>query len=513
MENFISVIIFVVWIVIWAFGQAQKANKDVPQGAFDPTSMGPNTQAVRAPEPAYLQSGVQHVRSQIEVVLDDVHRAGPVARPLETTTERLQEVLEQVRQGVDQYAATWPSSSLAQRLHTGIQLERSLQALDQRLQVAQTLVRARTDREASQRMGDGDSVAAAFLHPFSAFARAEGIAFPDQDPIAAPAAPQHESVIIGMLPGNPVVFVPANFDEDIFRWPAVPHEIAHVIWHETPGLAAEVRDVLRLRYAESLATQRGATVDGVLSKVFSAWAPELFADWLTVMQCGPAALRGFSHSFGSLASPHPTVGVRSNNTYDEHPPVHVRMLLANALLYRMGFDRESLEIIEAWTEAHGSPSLMYVPIEGGNYVSVPLSEVFRRGTELTQRFYDQQWAAISSRSFSSIHDFAMTPGAWARTKRRMSDLLNAAHFHDDPRTVVCAAIEARHQNPSKASSILRATRRAIIGRGEGLRSRRDASWANTSKKLRNITKAEFRDALVWSEVLERKGAPRHGANS
>jgi len=404
-----------------------------------------------------------------------------------------QRLAQTVAQGV-------PISAFAGPVH---QLLASIDRTWSRLQTLHTLIEARRDPIVGDRLADGDAVGRAFWEPFAMLASSEGLRVPTVEPISAPRGVLPESVLIGALPGHPVVFVPQDFDAEIYRWTAVPHELAHVLYRSVPGLANEMRQRLRVGQQRGILLNRRLQMHEVTQRLNSAWFEEWFCDWLTVLMCGAAGVRGLIEIFADqseamLTSAH----LEADGHYGPHPPPTLRVMVACALLYRMGQDRESIALLKEWQARTGAHAMATIPTAHGA-VRVPIRALFDTALHLANAWYETRWAALAGRTFSDIHGLEMTPGLWARVQDRIADQRNGVEFVDDPRVVVCSAMMARAESPGLARTILQSTRRAIVGvgaslgehRASGRRRRRRASGAPTSRRRL------FGEALVWTEVL------------
>lgn len=352
-------------------------------------------------------------------------------------------------------------------------------------------------------LDDADAVARAFISPFGEFARTHNIDFPQQEPICVPARGHSESVGLDRLPNHPVLSIPENFNDDIFRWMAVPHELAHVVWRRTPGLADEIRNRLGLHRPTSLLGERDL-VSELPARLVSAWLPELFADWVAVIAAGPASIHGFDHVFRQPGNPDgvATVWVTRQGYYDEHPPAHIRLLSACSLLRRMGFIIEADQLEAQWRSAHPIETIQ-VPIVNRRQVPFRANDLSAYVSAFAELLYDSQFESLAGRSFVSIPGFEMSPGLWARVHHDATKLAAGNGFHDNARLVVCGAIEARWHRPEFADEIREATKAAIIGVHAPLSDRHARRRIRVHAHGR-FRRADFRDALVLQNITRRR---------
>jgi len=340
------------------------------------------------------------------------------------------------------------------------------------------------------------------LQPFQDFARTHDMAFPLQRIVAAPADPGGEAIWMGLLPGeNPVIFVPADFKADLFRTASVPHEIGHLLWHRVEGLADELHQLASLALPE----------DGhAAPQLLRAWLPELFADMMAAQLVGPAALHGFVGSFAPQPGTHHfrRIHTDAEGYLDEHPPAHVRVLLAAHLLHTMGFDQEVKPIVAHWQQLTGDPDHLLLYGRGGEARGVALEPVLDLGRQFIELIYNTQWRSVAGFRFADLPGFDMSPGHWARVQRYAEQLADGKPFNGEPRTVLAAAIEARARHPTQAARIAQGLRTAVLGTDANERHVADANYqrkkpSRAPRSRRSLT-AELREGIVFREVF---GAP------
>ena len=386
-----------------------------------------------------------------------------------------------------------------------------------RLAVVQTAVidalcQLREDREEALRLADAEAIAASMLRPVQQFAAAHQLGLAEQHPLAVRADPGREAIWLGLLPeGHPVLFVPADFERDLYRCASIPHELGHLLWRDAPGLAEEAADVFGYQHHVGLIAVRQGQVVGTLDQLFTAWLPELWADAIAVLLLGPAALRGLAHSFASPEHPQQVlVAGAQGRAYDEHPPAHLRVHLAGHLCWLMGFDQEAKLLLAEWDRAHGNPEQAPVAVEGGAYIRVDWTLLIESGKEALGKWHDAQFSSLAGLRLGDVPGMEMSPGLWARAQRRAEDLANGVPFNDDGRIVLAAAIEAFAQNPALADTIAQGLRRAVLGRDMDEARVADAAYTGPKRK-RSPFAQEVRDALVLREILDSPGglARRH----
>lgn len=475
--------------------------------------------AAAQPRAVSLSAAPEQMDAAVEACAERIQDERWAYRSMDRTGAALEEALgETVDEPFEDVASRWRS---AYRLHkSGQQVANMashvqvtgqwLNELARRMDVLRMLAVARTERVESSVIDDADAIAASFTESFADFASAQSIGFPTQHPICVPKATGAEGWH-GALPGHPIIHVPPNFGDEIFRWMSVPHELAHVIWEATPGLQQEIRTVLGLE-GDWVVDPRHDGMDILPYRLASAWLPEMFADWMTTLQAGPAAVHGMLHVFARPGAPQSVVTVQTDSTgrrYDPHPPAHLRVLGACLVLHRMGFDVEAEQARKQWLRMHGELESVVVPLSGQR-VAIPAMALAEFMSRFGVALYETQLESLAGYTFQDVPGFEMSPGLWRRARNEAPQLVAGTSFHDEARIVLAAAIEARHRNPEAGAVIMEAVREAIVGLNAPLSDRR----VRAKKKRRaatetgKITRSVLRDAIILQDIV-RRPADRH----
>ena len=501
-----------IWL-LWSVSKGRKAQKNLAATGGERKPAAPSPNAISVGTTAKPTALIEEVDGLLEVLRERTIVLRGEMRGLGRAGGALEDAIrDSVEEPLDRVTQTWhvvrqklKAEAVVPNLAAHVQSTSQWAAvLRGRIGVIAKLAQERSSRSMGQVLDDADAVAKAFIAPFGEFARAQGIDFPRQDPISVPADESAEQVWLDLIPNHPVLMVPRNFCSDIFRWMAVPHEIAHVIWHRTPGLQEEVRARLGLHDSSLLHGPR-EPVQALPRKLVASWLLELFADWIAVMLAGPAAVHGLGHVFDQRADPQKAavIWVTRDGRYDEHPPAHLRMLSACTLLRRIGFIVQADRLEADWRAAHPIERLS-VPIAGNKRVPFIADDIASYISAYAVAFYEAQFDSLTGRSFSSISGFEMSFGLWARVTKDASKLASGTGFHDDARLVICGAIEARSHEPGRAKEIQIATRDAIIGAHAPLRDRRVTTRLKAKTSRGKFRRADFRDAIVLQEVVPRR---------
>lgn len=379
-----------------------------------------------------------------------------------------------------------------------------LQWVEQALVVLEHQARWRADPTLRGVLADADAIAQAFLAPLLAFLDVHGVPFKGGAPISAPGS-NLESVWFDLLPRHPVVLVPDDFDQDLLRWPAVAHEVAHIMFRDVPGLARELYAMVPGAQWAGPARLQGRAVTFDLEGAFGGWLEEIFADAICMMLLGPSALRGMIAMFQEPQAPTDVLvaHLRPDGRLDEHPPRHLRVLLAAWFLERIGYLIEPDALRERWERDHGRPDVLLLPTVERTLVPVPLVRFRVFGQQLLERIYMSSYDALAGYPLSAITGLEMSPGLWARARKESRKLLEGVPFMDDPRVVIAAAIEAVHQHPGAHTRIASGVGRAIAGIGTREWTVRDVHYDPLRRGGRRLGAADLRDAVVLGALFKR----------
>ncbi len=400
----------------------------------------------------------------------------------------------------------------------------ALARADQRLVVLAELISMRVHPEQGPFLADADAIAAALLRPLQEFSADHGIGFPALEVVTAPAHRDAQSVWTGLLPaGHPLVLVPEDMADDLLHWAGLAHEVGHIVHDQTPGMAAEVAEKLGLTAPPRLLVRTDTGIQGSLRQPLSAWRDELFADLMTALFLGPAALYGFLHVFAQPDEPEAvlTIGVRGDR-YAPHPPAHLRVRLMVGVLEHLGFTGPVRGALQRWDTLHGfderpnaelAPLALRLPVAGAGLVSVPVERVEGVLLPALIGLLDAQLHCLKGHALTGLPGLEMSPPLWRRVEGRAADLLAGRAFRAAGDVALAAALLARHQRPQDVSRIEAGVRQAVLGKDTALtdkaeRQLRDAAPAAAAGGPRR----ELLDALILQQVLSRRPglAPRRG---
>ena len=360
-------------------------------------------------------------------------------------------------------------------------------------------------------MGDADAFAAALVEPLRAFARGHGLPLPPNAPICIPTEPGTEAVARGLFAEHPVIFVPQDFGEHIFRWPAVAHEIGHVIWHSEPTLRRAMGNIMPSNERPWLPRAMNGRLIFNIDAAFNGWLEEIVCDAFSVLLLGPAGFRGLCHAFTdsdqhmvTLASWDP-----SGQLLGEHPPRLLRVHMAAWLLHHLGYDVEAKPILEKYLKDHDNPDYLLLRVQNSDQtVAVDLQGFVDKGTYILGEMMHEEFRGLNGYPFSAVVGQELSPGVWARVKRRADDLLNEVPFHDTPRVAIAAGIEAAAKSPAARNKIAAGVRSTIVGRGQRASKDRNFRGHVHGEGDPRPPRKVARDAIILWELLNRRHARR-----
>ena len=394
--------------------------------------------------------------------------------------------------------------------------DHNLRLCGHRLHVLTVLLASRSTRAGAMLLEDADATAGALLEPLRAYAESLKVGAFQQRPICVPVEPGYEAVSMGLFPGRPIVFVPEDMGRLLHRWASLAHEMGHVLFHQWPDYALEVRSKLGLDIQNTLAREPSEfSMDAMLS----GWLDELHADAVATLCFGPALPNGLMRCFsgpeggqnegGQNEGGQNEVEVHTTDgqTYEAHPPAALRIRWTAALLSRMGFLAEAAEMEKAIRLSDGGPEHLLVPLRGGRrLVSIPFERVYEAGLGRLMAFYDLQLQTMAGARLADVPGLEMSPGLWARVRRRATELSSGQATHDDARVLLAAALLAQTKSPGWTSTIEAALRKAVLGLDSDERRAPDRNYgerASADLPRSHPGSDDVLGGLIWREILRR----------
>ncbi|MBX2814054.1 MAG: hypothetical protein KTR25_19725 [Myxococcales bacterium] len=496
-DSLVKLAIAVTFFLVQLLIRSSK-NKDTSES--QPSSSAPPEETSPPPMSPIEPQQIQNIQQQAAELIQRIAKLPKHTRIL---GEALKASIQQDSETTNKAPREYPSDEAREHY------ERA----NLRLLVIKELLRMRQSARVGAHLADAEALADSFLKPFRQLSQSSAFAFARHAPICALAQSEQEAIWMGLLPNTyPLIFVPRDFGQNLYRWGSLPHEIGHLVWHRAPGLADEVRD-------RFLPSQNGripiGNTDGTIKvdpkEPYGAWLSEIFADFFAIMMMGPSALKSFIVCFKNPEDPNQVCLAHEgeNSHFSPHPPSHLRVLLSARLLVRMGFATEAKNLVQEWNQEHQDPTHLLLPSWGptiGQFIlSVPVKNILEAGEELVINLYQHRYQSLDGREPRSIHGLVYSPGSDALVKKLAPILARGQAVRAEPQWIVTAAIRAASEHPQNLKQIKEAVAQSIIGRNTdekpSLASQQKASF---STSLKQLTPKDIQSAIILRELLPRR---------
>ena len=340
-----------------------------------------------------------------------------------------------------------------------------LQGLEQLARYLETMARQRTGSRASV-LADADRMADACYAPILEHARVQGLDLRTSTPVTLTGdwglsiVPRFASTRVAPLR------LPQGFDRDVFRWPAIAHEVAHDFYYSLDSIEAGLHERLSLPYEVAVPASEGELSARWLRDLFGPWMSEIFADTLGTMMLGPAYVEAMRRAFRKPGSAQRTAAVfQDGGLIDEHPPERLRLYMATRVLHYLGRHDEADSIWERWEDDHPDVRFYYLPL-GGNWAGLADDNLHGIADDVIDTLLERPWPELEGFQLLNVPGLAYLHGEHA-TVERLADLLSRGERVDaDPRWVIAAAVLAAAAQPALTDTIRDTAARSIQGVGE-----------------------------------------------
>jgi hypothetical protein len=236
---------------------------------------------------------------------------------------------------------------------------------------------------------------------------------------------------------------------------------------------------------------------------------ELFADAFGTMMLGPAYVHTMMWSFGSPSEPVMAVAIAptKQGTYEEHPPGHIRVVVACRLLGLMGYGALGDRLEASWRRAHREPRFVYFPTRTGGWATVSDESVVARALNVAEALYEGDGvASLNGFPLRSIPGLDFGPREHeAALSIKDAMLAGRKPTLKDPRLVIAGAVLAWAEKPSEAARVLKVSRDLIQGVGV---PKRRPQWAPESRETAAPLAPDaqlWRDAVILNAVMKPRG--------
>jgi hypothetical protein len=366
----------------------------------------------------------------------------------------------------------------------------------------------RRNRDVLELLGDADALAEACYRPIVDYCRQRGIKLISDRTATCIGGDKLFILSVDDPSGLAPIVLPEDWATQIGWWPALAHEIGHDFHNSVPNLGGELRRALAL--PGPVGKLPGAQVrQSDLDAAVGAWMEELFADAFGTMMLGPAYITTMSWSFGSPKEPVRAVAAsptRQGN-FEEHPPGHVRVVVACRLLGMMGYGALGDRLEASWRRAHREPGYVYLPTRTGGWATLTDEIILERALQVGGALYETGLPSLAGFPLRSIPGLDFGPREHEAAHGVKNALLagrKPSLPRNDPRLVIAGAVTAWAEKPAEAARILKIARDLIDA--VGVRPRQPV-WAPESKAEVTLSPdAEvWRDAIVLDALMRPRG--------
>lgn len=496
------------WVVLFVIRFVRRLRA---QGSVQARPQPATPQAPAAPRPAVAVPGalaaVKHARTLAEIRSEAAALAEQCSG--EEQNERFADSLSSYVVKRAERAAEQIRTSAPDALRNA---EATIAELSFVLRVISEMAEQRRDPDRLLLLGDADALAEACYRPLFEFARGSGIRLRSSR-AATFLGDKDLAVFTGFIPlGLAPIILPSDWATEIGWWPALAHEIGHDFHASVVGFDAELRRRTGLGASAGLPRPNVRLSDADLASAYAAWLSEIFADTFGTLMLGAAFVTTMMWSFADAKEPSNVLVVQpaSGGAYDEHPPAHLRVVLACRLLASIGFPREAAALEAEWRRRHDSPAHFFLPTRGGTWIRIAEGPYVAYGEALVSTLYLERFPALAGLPLRSIPGLDLGP-AEHRAALDARDAYVAGREAEtrDPRCLIAGAVLAWKDRPALSARVLAAARATIPSVGVSPRQLRLRAERGRAGALDGSgTEASlWREAFLLGEAL----APPRGS--
>jgi hypothetical protein len=349
------------------------------------------------------------------------------------------------------------------------QVARAGQLINDLLALFGEMVEQRRNADLIELIDDADALAEACYRPIVGFCQERNLPL-GSDRVAALFGDDCSPALarVGDPAGLAILQLPWSWLAEVYRWPAIGHEVGHDFYSSLDGLDDEVLARLGLaqvRDGVGLCDGRVGFTTRDLDGLIARWRHELSADAFGVMMLGPAYAVTTLTIFARPAEPDAVLVVEQDDVdkknYEVHPPAHVRAAFVCRLLERMGYGAlgEAMEL--KWRVQHGEPSLLYLPTTTG-WLQISDEAVIARALAVGETLYQDGYRALQGTPLRSIPGFDFGPREHQTALAIRDEFLAGRRPRiRDARLLIAGAVLAWAKRPDEAVRLLAEARLAI----------------------------------------------------
>lgn len=315
-------------------------------------------------------------------------------------------------------------------------------------------------------LSEADAIADACYAPLIEFAGAQGLDLKTSQPLIVTGdwdlsiVPRFASTRLAPLR------LPRAFEQSLWDWPAIAHEVAHDFYYSLKGLENSLRARLGLPSKVEM-PMSSAELDGAwLRSLFGAWLPEVVADTLGTTSLGPAYVETMLRAFRNPSSPQRTAAIlQDRSLIDEHPPPRLRLYMATRVLHHLGRHSEADALWARWEADHAEVGFYFLPL-AGQWVGLSDEALHSVADSIIDALVQRAWPELEGFHLLNIPGFAYQHAEHAKVTELSADLLHGAQLDADVRWIIAAAVLAASAQPALHDPILRLARLSIAGRAQ-----------------------------------------------
>ena len=295
--------------------------------------------------------------------------------------------------------------------------------------------------------------------------------------------------------------LPNGFNRDVWRWPAIAHEVAHDFYYSLDTIEEGLHERLALPYQVALPTSERELSRQWLRELFGPWMSEIFADALGTIMLGPAYVEAMREAFRNPGSPQRTAAIfQDGGKIDEHPPERLRVYMATRVLHYLGRHDEADSVWERWEADHPDVRFYYLPL-GGSYVGLSDENLHGVANDVIDTLLERPWPELEGFQLLSVPGLAYLHGEHATVQRLIDPLSRGETVDADPRWVMAAALLATLAQPTLDDIIRDAATRSIRGAGEPARPPRRAPAPRRTRSIATELRTSPKNPTALVEAI------------
>lgn len=355
-------------------------------------------------------------------------------------------------------------------------------------------------------LADADRIAASCFEPLRQFADAHLDAAPIHH-VLCTLGSKSLSMSDRFAPASTaLIYLPREFLSDVMWWPAIAHEIGHLVYWNFPGFRREVLQLTGGEPAQNLYWMKQQLTTNHLANLFARWSEELLCDIVGALMLGPAFMLAQTAHFRRERVREVALIGLDQRQYDHHPPYHLRVYATYRTLIAAGFNEQVTPLWTGWLSAHGGeiPELLLPVMEGG-YVAVPSHYFLEQLEGFVTAVYRQQFRSLAGHQLISVPGLGFSLAEHFNATRDLKMLEQGADLRKYDAREMLAAVVYLASDGHAHQSLMSSLRNAVIGIGSG---EHISTPVHELVAHQLFTPAVVRDAVILYETLRSRRSGR-----